>query len=69
MKKTLLMMVALAIFGFTRSDRPQSKVGNTLTREERAFAVKYMEETRDGLVKDVQGLSQNQLQFRSSPDR
>ncbi len=28
-------MITLAIFGFTRSDRPQSKVGNTLTQEER----------------------------------
>jgi DinB superfamily len=69
MKKTMLIMAVLAIFGFTRSGKSQFHSGNTLTQEERSFAVKYMEETRDGLIKDLEGLSQNQLQFRTAPDR
>ena len=43
--------------------------GKTLSPEERKFAVDYMEQTRKGLLMDIKGLSEQQLNFKPSPQK
>jgi hypothetical protein len=41
----------------------------TLTSQEREFALKQFEATRDNFLKSIAGLSQKQWTFKSAPDR
>jgi len=41
----------------------------TLTPQERAFAVKYLEETRKKFLASIDGLSEAQWTFKAAPDR
>lgn len=42
---------------------------NSLDSKERKFAVNHLKETKNDLLKSVKGLSETQLNFKSSPDR
>jgi hypothetical protein len=64
MKKILPFLLAglFIMQGFTFS-------ANELTREERNAAISYFKETRDFLTEKVKGLSDQQLDFKSTPDK
>jgi DinB superfamily len=62
MKKRILIIAVFSIFGFKPADK-------TLTKQERDFAVQYMEQTRDALIKDVKGLSAAQINFKADSTR
>lgn len=60
--KLLSLSVAIVIVsGF----RP---VGDTITDAERKMVIDYMKETKDRLIKDVKGLTNEQLNFKATPD-
>ena len=61
MKKFILPIVALLLFSFTSSEKG-------LTKAERKLAVTEMTKTLTHLVETVNGLSDAQLNFKSSPD-
>lgn len=61
MKKCILPIVALLLFSFVSSE-------NGLTKDERKKAVFEMNKTLTHLVKTVNGLSDAQLNFKSSPE-
>lgn len=44
-------------------------VGQTLSDADRDKGVKYLEQTRDGVVTAVKGLSDAQMNFKAGPDR
>jgi hypothetical protein len=46
-----------------------SAASTTLTPEEREFALKQFETTRDNFLKSISGLSQKQWTFKPAPDR
>jgi hypothetical protein len=48
--------------GFLSTDK-------TLSKKERKFAINYLKETREALLKDVKNLSDTQLNYKTSPDR
>ncbi|MCB0374282.1 MAG: DinB family protein [Sinomicrobium sp.] len=62
MKKIILPIVMLALVSFTGAD-------TTLTKSERKLAIKEMTNSRNHLLKLVKGLSEKQLNFKSSPER
>ena len=61
MKKLIAPLVALILFGF-------GVTGEKLTDEERAAAVTKLTETHEYLLKTVEGLSEAQLNYQSSPE-
>jgi len=62
MKKVLLLLCA---FVFTGLSLPAQE----LSQADREKGVKYLEETRDGVVAAVFGLSDAQWRFKAGPDR
>jgi DinB superfamily len=62
MKKIVVLMAIPAMFSFI-SNHPE------LNTSERKFAVDYMKETRELFLKDIQGLSEAQLNFKAAPER
>ena len=62
MKKSLLFITVIALFGLKPSDK-------TLTQQERDFAVQFMVLTRDTLLMDVKGLTAAQLNFKADTSR
>jgi hypothetical protein len=62
MKKSILILIVFSIFGFKPIDK-------TITKQERDFAIQYMEQTRDALIKDVKGLSAAQINFKADSTR
>ena len=62
MKKVLLLLCALLFFG-------TAAFGQALTQEDRERGVKYLEQTRDGVVAAVKGLSEAQMKFKPASDR
>jgi DinB family protein len=62
MPRLLLIVSSLLLFGFLSADK-------TLSRKERKFAVNYLKETRDGLLRDVKNLSDTQMNFKISPQK
>jgi hypothetical protein len=62
MKKILLFITVILIFGLKPSDK-------TLTKQERDFAIQFMVSTRDTLLMDVKGLSPAQLNFKADTSR
>src|SRR5215471_16072430 len=43
--------------------------GETLAQTDREKGIKYLEQTRDGVVQATKGLSDAQMTFKSGPDR
>jgi hypothetical protein len=62
MKKGLLFMTVILIFGL----KPRDK---TLSQMERDFAIQFMVSTRDTILMDVRGLSPAQLNFKADSTR
>jgi hypothetical protein len=60
--KKLFLLLPVIILSFSAAD-------SALTKEEREVAIKYMKETKEGFLNDVKGLSETQLNFKTSPDR
>jgi len=61
-KKLFLMFCALVLSGVSVS-------AQELSQADRDKGVQYLEQTRDGVVAAVSGLSNAQMHFKSSPDR
>ena len=61
MKKLIAPFVALILFGF-------GVTGEKLTDEERTKAVTKLTETHEYLLKTIEGLSEDQLNYQSSPE-
>jgi uncharacterized damage-inducible protein DinB len=62
MRKVLLQAFLVFIVGAVAS-------AQSLTTAEREKAVKYLEQTRDGVIAATKGLSEAQMKFKSAPDR
>ena len=62
MKRVLLLFCALTLLSV-------SSAAQELSQSDREKGVKYLEETRDGVVAAVSGLSDAQMHFKSAPDR
>ncbi len=60
MKKIILPLFVLVLVSFTTDTK--------LTDEERAFAIEEMSNSRDHLANVVEGLSEAQLNFKSTPE-
>ena len=63
----VLAMVCLAALVGECADHPSAST--TLTPEERDFALKQFETTRDNFLNSISGLSQKQWTFKPAPDR
>ena len=59
--KTLISFFVVLLFTST-------SVTDTLTKEERKYAVKYLSQTQQDLAKAIKGLSAEQLQFKATPE-
>ncbi|CAN5582413.1 DinB family protein [soil metagenome] len=62
MKKLSVFVAALLLFGFV--NKPVS-----LTDEERKIAAELLQQTEDGVISSVVGLSEAQLNFKPAPDK
>lgn len=62
MRKVSLFLGALLLLG-------ASTFGQTLTQADRERAVKYLQQTRDGVVAATKGLSEAQLNYKPAADR
>ena len=62
MKKLPLLFSVLLCFAALASSQ-------TLTQADRDKGVQYLEQTRDGVVASVKGLSDAQMNFKAAPDR
>jgi hypothetical protein len=60
--KKLLLLVCTLLFGIPA-------FAQSLTPAEREKGVKYLEQTRDGVVAAVKGLSGAEMKFKPAPDR
>ena len=61
MKRLFAPLVALILFGF-------GVTGDKLTDEERTKVVTKLTETHEYLLKTIEGLSEDQLNYQSSPE-
>ncbi len=62
MKKVSLYFCALLLLGTIA-------FGQSLTQADREKGVRYLEQTRDGVVAATKGLSEAQMKFKPAPDR
>jgi len=62
MKKVSLLLCALLFLG-------TAAFGQALTQADRERGMKYLQQTRDGVVSATKGLSEAQMKFKSAPDR
>src|SRR5438093_12548362 len=62
MKKVALLLSALLFLG-------SAAFGQALTQGDRERSVKYLQQTRDGVVAATKGLSEAQMKFKPAPDR
>jgi uncharacterized damage-inducible protein DinB len=62
MKKSSILIVALLLFGFTTKN-------SSLTDQERKTAVDLLQQTEQGVIDAVAGLSDAQLNFKPAPDK
>jgi hypothetical protein len=60
--KKLFLLLPVIILSFSAAD-------TTLTKEEREAAINHLKETKEGFLNDVKGLSEAQLNFKTSPER
>ena len=63
----VLAMVCVVLGSASAQTVPAAST--TLTPEEREFALKHFETTRDNFLKSISGLSQKQWAFKPAPDR
>jgi hypothetical protein len=61
MKKLLLFVAVLSLVSFKTTD-------TSLTAEERKFGMDELTRTKESLMKSINGLSNEQLNFKSSPE-
>jgi DinB superfamily len=61
MRKVSVLLCALFLGAAT--------FGQALTQADRERGMKYLEQTRDGVVAATKGLSEGQMKFKSAPDR
>src|SRR3954468_21685001 len=61
-KKTSLLTCALLLLSTVA-------FGQELTKADRERGVKYLEQTRDGVIAATKGLSEAQMKFKPAPDR
>jgi uncharacterized damage-inducible protein DinB len=70
MKRTVATLILLLLAGLVAvPGRAQTAAPTTLTPEERDFALKSFQTTRDNFLKSIAGLSQKQWTFKPAPDR
>jgi DinB superfamily len=62
MRKTLLIMCAAVCLG-------PAAFGQALTQAERDRGVRYLEQTRDGVIAATKDLSEAQWKFKAAPDK
>src|SRR5436309_15309095 len=62
MKKVALLLSALLFLG-------SAAFGQALTQGDRERSVKYLQQTRDGVVAATKGLSEAHMKFKPAPDR
>ena len=62
MKRLSVLSSALLLLG-------AAAFGQGLTQADRERGVTYLEQTRDGVVESVKGLSEAQMKFKAAPDR
>jgi hypothetical protein len=62
MKKSFIFIAALLLFGFTTKN-------NSISDQERKTAVDLLQQTEQGVIDAVAGLSDAQLNFKAAPDR
>jgi hypothetical protein len=62
MKKNLFLALAILSLSFTPAN-------DTLSKKERDFAVKLLNDTQNDIVSKVKGLSNAQLKYKPAPDR
>jgi hypothetical protein len=62
MKKVSVLLAALLLLG-------TAAFGQALSTADREKAVKYLDQTRDGVVAATKGLSDAQMKFKPAPDR
>jgi hypothetical protein len=60
--KKIFLLLPVIFLSFSVADK-------SLSKEERETAIKYFKETKEGFLNDVKGLSEAQLNFKSSPER
>lgn len=65
MKKLRLLLLMATGIGFMAFQPPAKKV----VREDKTLLISQLQETRDNLLKEVQGLSDAQLEYKTAPDR
>ena len=62
MKKSSILIVTLLLFGFATKN-------NSITEQERKTAIDLLQQTEQGVIDAVAGLSDAQLNFKPAPDR
>ena len=65
----LLLLFASSLVAQTLTPAPAAKTPVVFTEKDREFALKYLGETKDDYVKQLTGLSDAQLNFRSAEGR
>lgn len=69
-KTALALLFAMSCFVLASAAQTASQAAPaTLTPQEREFALKQFETTRDNFLKSIAGLSQKQWTFKPAPDR
>jgi uncharacterized damage-inducible protein DinB len=70
-KKTAAVLALATCFGLTMAAaQSAAQISSTsLTAQEREFALKQFETSRDNFLKSIAGLSQKQWTFKPAPDR
>jgi hypothetical protein len=63
MKYLFSLITCVALVSFT------TPANNTITEEERKYALNYLQEKKADFLKATQGLSEAQLKFKASPER
>lgn len=62
--KKLSLLFAIAVFSAVTAFQPVTSI-----REDRTLLITQLQQTKDQLLKDVQGLTDAQLEYRTAPDR
>lgn len=68
-RSTAVALIALASFISAAAQAPAAKAPVIFTEKDREFALKYLNDTKDDYVKQLTGLSDAQLNFRSAEGR
>lgn len=74
MRKPVLLLTAILAFVFgcgaaSAQTQPAAKAPVVFTEKDREFALKYLNDTRDDYIKQLSGLSDAQLNYRTAEGR